>query len=354
MLYNFSDANLAKWQTALTAVRAGTANAKVACIGDSTTMGYGAAANGYVGARSLSYPSRLAQILDACYAPAQNDSFFGDAHVTATSTTPYPQYDPRVAMGAGWGFYASNSLGGYLFTGGTAPLSFVPSRPVDTFDIYYLKNADFSVNVDGNSALASVTSQNVASVAKLTVTAALGQHTLNIVPGSNGPVYIVGVDAYDSAAKKIAVLNMGFGGAQAKDWADSSQLWSPLPSLPVPAPDLSLICLGINDWANSVDPATWMGQMQAVINAVAASGSVILIAPVPSATSIASIAKQKALIDAMYALSDKNAAPLIDLTAAWGSFAAAQPNGYYYDPVEHPSGDGYFDVAKMIATAIAG
>lgn len=357
VLYNFSSANLSKWNAALAAVRANAGRAKIACIGDSTTLGYGSNGVTYVGARAASYPSELAFFLDIFYAPARADSFFGNAN-SGNNATDYPAYDPRVSLGTGWGIFngvPNYSLGGKLFDSFTAttPLIFSPGVACDTFDVYYLENSSFSVNVNGGSALASVSGLSTNAMRKLTVSAALGMNSLQIVPnGSCPPTYIVGVSGYNSAVDKIAVMNMGIGGAKASDWSDVTYPWSTLNALPVLAPDLSLITLGINDWNGATTPQAYLAAIQSVLDVALVSGSAILIVPVPSSNAVASFARQTTFKDVLYALSDKKRVPLIDLSELRGDYATANADGFYVD-VDHPSAAGYFDIAKCIATAIA-
>lgn len=355
--YNFNPAYLPKWRKALAQVRAGTGRAKVAMVGDSTTAGWGAGtgANGTDGARVKSAPYRLAEILARRGLNAKSNSFWGDANL---GYTPYQAYDPRVVIGASWSRGGATTVapGGWLLranTGVTTTTSFTPSDEVDTFDIYYVVNTGngtFTANIDGGATLATVdTSVGTPGIYKTTITATKGAHTVNVQRTAGGAFYVVGIDAYDSTARDVAIWNLGAASWASADWAVSTNAWNPAPGLTGIAPDLTLINLGINDWKDTpVSVSTYTTNLQTLITAAKAAGDVVLVAPFPSSTARASVAQQAPFIDAIVSLGETNSCPVLSLTHRFTSWADANTVGYTYDAL-HPNALGYADVAQALA-----
>ena len=80
--------NLKKWRNALTRVRTGAGNARVLCLGDSTT--FGAYSNGGADTGDLttnSYPALLAGLFNSAGINAHRNSFMGDGGGFETSYT---------------------------------------------------------------------------------------------------------------------------------------------------------------------------------------------------------------------------------------------------------------------------
>lgn len=356
-VYNYSPLTLPNYRAALAKMRAGLQNVTVALIGDSTTAGAGAGSGGGVyqlnGARAKSLPSYLASLMTSAGVAAEAETFFGEAGVTFA--TPYNSYDPRLVLGTGWGTSgATLGLGGSFFntSATTAALSFTPTTAVDTFDIYYARNsglATFTVNVDGGSTLATVNGAGAATLLKQTVTATLGTHTLNIQNSTAGITYINGVHAYSSAAKKVALLNMGRTGWKTADWLDASSGWSPFNALPLVAADLTVINLGINDAINAVPLATYEANLRALATQAARSGAgdVLVVVPFPVDVTQASLATQQSYWAAASRL--KDVAVVLDLGFRYGSREAMATHGLTNgSDTLHPNASGYTDAASPL------
>src|SRR3954469_6767848 len=89
---------LARWRAAKARVRAGTGDAFVGVVGDSTTAGQGAGTGASYtnGAKTLSVPSRLAARLTAIGLRASADSVFGNQNVDSATraNANYVAYNP--------------------------------------------------------------------------------------------------------------------------------------------------------------------------------------------------------------------------------------------------------------------
>lgn len=355
---HFRRAALSTWDAAAAAVKAGTGRARLACVGDSTTAGYGATSgdgghtDGYVNA----YPAQLASILNAQGLPAQFSSVWGFSAV-AGGPASHPLWNQQLAFGTGWTIDGTvKTLGGSCirFTGGAAgTLSFTPTQAFDTIDVWMIKfgsNGSFTTRVDGGASLgttSTATAVGNGTVEKVTFTVALGTHTVQLGALANGDVYIVGVDTYASASKKVAVWNMGWGGAISADYGNTATFaWTPRLAIAALAPHLTIFNCTINDWNANTAIATYKSQMQTFITAAKASGDVILQTGAPSSTTTTSAAQQATFIAAVKELGVTNACPVIDMTARWQSYSANQ--AWYYDAL-HPNQAGYRTIAEAVA-----
>lgn len=355
-LYNFRSDNLKKWRKAMAGVRSGSSIARLACIGDSNTAGRGTGtgAEQLTGARLKSYPAYLAAALGF---PAHVNSFFGKAGVTNPATAAY---DPRLTLPAAWAGSNLATLGGAIYANSTDTnsLAFAPMGNIDTIDVYYLKNGGlgtFTVDVDGGAALATVNA-NVAggAIVRQTVTTTLGPHTINIKRVS-GTCYIAGVDAYDSTAKKVSILNMGWSGARASNWVDPVNAYLGIGGLSGVAPDLSIICFGLNEATGEIGTvggpgADYEAKMQTIIAEAAKTGDVILMVPQRPGTGFNQTARFDSIRNSIYALADGNDCPVIDISSRI-RHDTDDALGIYYDE-GHPNALGYADIAQLVAKAL--
>ncbi len=347
---------LPKWSAAVNAARAGQRNARLLCLGDSTTFGQGALSTAITGNdKSASWPTVLAA-KSFGGVPGRWDNTIGTGNITAST---YGSFDNRLTMGSGvgQGGAGSESLGGTPFARTSAGNFFVwtPGVPVDTFEIYYCQQSGggiFSFAVDGGAAT-QVNTNGSTAVLKTTVSVARGNHSLSLDHVSGAKSFVYSVIAYDSAQKSVQVLNAGWPGVKATDYAVSASPFSPLNVFDDYAPDLTVLDLGINDW-NQATPTTqtaYKAAMQALISAAKAVGSdVLLVVPVPSGTT-SGTANQASFQTYIYDLAASNGLPVVDMIARWGSWASANSAGLMRDTL-HPNSTGYADKAAAIAAAI--
>lgn len=346
---------LRKFRTAIANVKAGQANCKVLCLGDSTTFGDGSNNSGTGDLKPLNYPTQLTAMMNAAGINAHCNSFMGYGSVAFTNNA---NNDSRISAGAGWTTFgsASPTLGATLWEQpgpGTAALSFTPKVNVDTFVVYYITasgNGTFTVDINGGS----TTSQSTNSAngfGTVTKTGTLGANTLNIKYTSGGTIFILGVEAYDSSKKWVDFINSGWSGAKASDLANNGSFFAPLAAFSYVAPDLTIIMDGINDWGNSVSLSTYQTNMQSLITKGQASGDVILVSPAPSFTSQAPIATQLGFVNIMAQLAVTNNIPFIDWYNRMGP-QASNTAMYWTGNGLHPNMLGYSDLAQAIFNVI--
>lgn len=337
---------LPKWRKALAGVRRGTANAKLALIGDSTTRGQG---SGTTTAQALNgYPVQLSGLLDGSNGlRAGWQNLFGTGNATLSS------FDSRVTL-TGSFTTSSVSCGGQLFRmATTATLAFVPTVNCDTFDVYSVNNGtgSFTINLDGGATLATVNTTTSGTIVKTTVSGTLAGHTLNCVWASGTP-YILGVDCYNSAVKQASCWNFGWLASTSANWSRQVTLFDPGPAIRnYLVPDLSIIDLGINDWSTSVSPATYRANLQTLITDCLAAGDVVLKTPAPTQDSVVSLDTQKQYVYMVYDLARENNLLVIDGFQRFSSWEVANALGFYNDN-KHPSASGYSDIAMAVANAI--
>lgn len=340
-------ANLRKWRKALQNVRAGLANARILCIGDSTTFGVGS--NGSLTAGNmmpLCYPQLLANYLNAQGINAHADSYGGlGAGVTSAPNRNFN--DGRYVFGSDFSFFtsANPTLGGCYATA-TAdtgnPLTFTPTKNTDTCVVFSTNTGTSKMNANGgaNSVLAGGSSA--------TFSTTLGNNTYKLSWNAGGGIFNIGMSCYDSSKKWVDVMNAGWQGAHASDW-DNVGTQAGINAV---TPNLTIINLGINDWATAIS-AAWVTHMQQIITYALAQGDVILNCPAPSQiTGGFTQAGMQSYITAMYGLAASNNIPLIDTFSRWISYAISNPLGYYFNSL-HPIGLGYSDQAQQMVEVLA-
>lgn len=354
---------LPKWRAALAKVRNGQANAKLLCLGDSTTLGSGS--TGVAGYPASGYlknvPSKLSAALNAVGISANVNGVFGSGNIGTLAQ--YVTFDPRWSGPSSWaGFSLTDGLGLYAWrnNSATTTLSFTPTVDVDTFEIYCSKTptatgVDLSVNAGAatNYDLYSATFSTVV----LTITEALGSNTLNITrttSGTNaaGSTWVLGVRAYNSAAKQVEVIQSGCSGLKVGDNVLKTNPWNARVMIETYLqPDLTLICLGINDWVAQTNLTTWKTNLNNLIASAKVTGDVIIATPVPSADSVRLASIQQQYVDAIVDLAASNGIQYVDLWRRFGSHSAADTLGFFTD-TSHPTGAGYQDCVSALMLAV--
>ena len=336
-------ANFNKIRSKFAGVRNGTTNAKILCLGDSTT--WGAKANGGVNDTLSSYPQRLA---------TQLNSF----HIASSVTFHIPQsfhasdVDSRWVYGTSWSKGPSGFGNGSAASGtvGAGNLTFTPGYNCDTFEVYYIANGG-TCQASINGGAATPLSGSGGTIQKVTLTvAAGGSNILTVNTVTTATVHIIGVEAYLSTEKKVRVGNAGVSGSTATHWATAGTNYIPAECIKAFAPDLSIIMLGINDALGFRTVAQFEADILKTVDAAKISGDVILCSVVPSSY-ISASGLEEQYRSSVQALATKNNFGYIDIFGRFGSYTTANSNGFMSDLV-HPNGIGYTDIASAVSQVV--
>lgn len=352
----FSVPDLPLWSAAVRTMQAGGREARLLCIGDSVTQGYGAVSGGWTpNGRAGAWPERLAAMMSGRGLPASAASVAG-AGAADGASGGYSAYDPRVTMGAGWGVNALTGMGGKLFSGAAASAgawSFQPDAAVDRFDLWAVTNTALgvmTVETDG-VVRASVNTTKPASMEVTTVAFPETSGPVTVRWGSGGAVFIAGGVAWRSDVRRARVINAGWGGAKVADWITTDQPYRAYGAIPAAAPDLSVVCLTINDWNAGTAVATYKAGLGMLVDRCLTTGDVLLMTGCPSdpTQGKASYATQGAIRDAVFEVAAARglAAPIDGTALFGGSFAG----GLMFDSV-HPNAAGQARIAEAMRARV--
>ena len=352
----FAVADLPAWSAAVRTMQAGGREARLLCIGDSVTQGFGAVSGGWTpNGRAGAWPERLAVLMSGRGLPAWAASVAG-AGTADAAAGGYPAYDPRVTLGAGWSVNALTGMGGKLFSGAAGSgggWSFQPDATADRFDLWAVTNTALgvlTVETDG-VVRATIATTKAAGMEIATVAFPETGGPVTVRWASGGAVFVAGGVAWRSDAKRARVINAGWGGSKVSDWITTDQPYRAYGALPVAAPDLTVIGLTINDWNAGTAPATYKAQLGALVDRAAATGDVLLMTGCPSdpAQGKAPYATQDAIHDAVFEVAAAKglAAPIDGAALFGGAFAG----GLMFDAV-HPNAAGQARIAEAVRARV--
>lgn len=318
-----------KWFNALSRVRMGTGNAKLLCVGDSTTAGFGAT-------RASSWPSLVQQRLNLDIAAVPGLAIGMGLDVDSA----------RWSYGD-WTFnFGPGGSGLYANAGSGADAVFTPGITVDTIDVWWFQGAgkgSFVVTIDGAPQTPIDTTGGSGIYQKTTYTVPVGNsHTIALQLPTGNPVNILGVDAYLSSKNSVRVANWGVSGSITDTWVNAFYSLNAISSY---APDLTIVMLGINDSANGVSVDTWSSNMTAIINEAKKSGDVIVMSVFPSNATM--VDSQRLYRDRAQVLAAELDAGFIDLMDKIGAYS----EDTYADAL-HPNARGYADIARYVIAGL--
>ena len=331
-------------------VRQNIANCNIFCVGDSTTAGFGTTQF-----QPGAYPGILPQLLSASGLFANYDSWMGgDNNASFTREAG----DNRIVKGSGWSVGLQSTLGGSFYTASaaTSDLSFTPTQQVDTFVLWYYRNAGFATiswKVNGGSTTNINTANASAVLGSTTISVPLGFNTLALNWVSGGNAAIIGVQAYNTTKKSVNVAQCGWYGSTTATWNNGQGVYGPLAALTTIAPDLTIINLGINNWNGGIgNLPCYLTDMQVIINAaLAGGGEVVLMSPNPTGAAT-SLAVQQQFVDALAGLAASNNILFYDNWRRMGGvYTANNTNGLMSDTL-HPNSAGYSGVANGLFNII--
>lgn len=346
---------LEAWFAALDDTIAATANSTILCIGDSLTAGCSSTGNQMgSNARSGSWPAVMAGLITN--APASAASWFGDANAPGDGKT-LPQYDTRIAMGAGWAAQTANTTVGHYAEaqqgGNLNALTFTPGVEFDRIRVFYAAwngSPEYTLNIGGGTIATLNMDRGTAEGSVYEdVSCPLGTNPINIVSTADWGA-IAGAYVYKSSVKQVNIINGGWWGSASADWNANANNWQPIATIKAIAPNLSIIMLGGNDCLFGTSESTFKTNLGAVVDAALASGSVLLVGFTPVNPTTISEATQDTYIGYISDVSTTKGVSFLNmkLRTGWTSYAVANAAGYKDADGIHNTGTGYADVAAAI------
>jgi hypothetical protein len=350
---------LPNWSKKLAAVKAGTSQAFIAFVGDSTTAGSCAAVMGeYDGARNLAPPAILAAQLNAAGIPARSDGFIGN-NIGANLPSVYTAYNSAVTMTGSFSISTGYQSVGYFGFGGSSAGStvvYTPSQSYDTIDYYWIDSqvGVATVTVNG-SVVATITGGTTNTIKKQTITFAAnsGAVTTTMVSGAFN---LLGIVPHLSTSPTVNIVNLGCAGFRSTNYALATYGYSPLNGLAFLGFNLYIVNLMINDASGAVTTPAFLTAMQSIIVACqSGGGDVILLKSTPTKQpNYPSLTPYRIAYDNIAQLDG-----LVELDCFvpfGGSFAGGTALGYFAPPsddLQHPNAAGYAAVGSYVAGTVA-
>lgn len=339
---------------ALAAMAAGSRNARILLIGDSTQTPQ--VGGSMVNARQYSVADRLAKLIDESGGVGYSDNCFGSFSLNAAT---HESLDPRITYG-GWAptDFGSNTWGG-KFIASTTPNAIYTGRPkkaYDTLDIYYQTGggvADISVMVGGQQ-WGAVLAGAGGGILKATRTGSITTQPFELrKDGTANQGQVIGWSAYKSQAKGVEVLTAAMYGQAIDQFTAAASVFNYCNTaagsiMGVARPDVVVVDLTINSWINGTVPATYAASLQAVVDAFRVYSDVVLMTGNPTSPATTTVANQRGIVAQMRELAKSNGVPLLDVHAAWGPFDTAVANGLAGGDDRHATIAGYADKAERL------
>jgi len=345
-IINLKPSNTTKFRSAMARTDR---NAVVACIGPSTTAGQSTGAG--TSQAVISWPMRAAALLQQQGIPAGAGNWFGDKGRWGGSggVDGLTAGDGRLSFTGATARAGADSAGGNPISFAAAgTLTFTPQIGVTKFDIFLRNSAatgQINATVDGGAATAVNATNATPNIKKVTIDAgALGTHALTLTWVS-GTVFVIGVSGYDDTGgrREISFYNWGISGAPSSRFLlDASNGIGNVSFTAFVAPDMVILDdLPINDWRQSVPLATSKSNITTLVQQGKVTGAtVVLTTPLWDANTGGFSLQQDAYAAMVADVAAEQDIPLLDVRAAWVSYAIANGLGWYSDSV-HPAALGY-------------
>lgn len=339
---------LPNFRACVSGVRHNVANCRIVVLGNSLELGVQSS-----GALTTpNWPSDFAYALTAAGIPATDNSFMGWS-VPGNVTGSRLNFDTRMSAGS-WTASNFQTLGGSVLdvSSGATPFTFLPTNPVDTFNVFYNSYGSAAVSTlqAGSGSTVTTSGSPTKAMQTATVTAdSLGSKTLSMTYTSGGSTFVEGIEAYNSAVKSIQVINAGYFGTGTATWDNSSDpVTSYLPVLTYLAPALTIIPCCALEADSGLSVSDTQTHLQSAISVAQRSGSgdVVILVNTPNnvADPTAFVAMEHSV-----AASYNPPIPIIDNFKRWVSYSIGNALGLYVDSI-HLSKKGADDVA---ASAVA-
>lgn len=341
---NLTPATTTKVLAAYQAMQAGTRDMNITAMGNSTDRGVDESAVPYGSQYPLSVAEQIAIVFNSQNIPSGANNWYG---ISGSSLADYVSRDNRLTTG-GTAAMGSNVIQGgasISMSSATATMSFAPQHAVNSCEVFTLQYAGFNgatlgVSVDGGAAT-NIVQNATTTIRKTTISAgAVASHTVavNWVSGSNA---LYGIDCKDATRKEVTIRQWATSGGTASGMIDNTgtpQAGRLNQNSLYPA-DLVFGDFGlVNSWRGSVPVATVKAQVEALIDAVKASGSDILFTEPPfDSGSAGNTANQQQYVDVVNASCRAKGCAIFHTRQALVSKANSDALGYTSasDPVHY-------------------
>jgi lysophospholipase L1-like esterase len=344
-LYNVKGTNTFAIKAALASALNGDTLETIMFAGDSKTAGFGTNAGASInGAKSM--PGWFRQLM-----AARGYSVAGTGLVFCNQNPGSGTGDTRWTFTGTWTSTGVNvNFASSIVTGSTA--TFTSDVAGTVVEIWSLSNSGpFTYAIDGGSAV-SVTPSG-SNTTHLTTVSGLANttHTVVITTTSTTNTYVLACNVRKTTG--LQVTNNAICGSTSSNWTTGT--WYNSNNIAKLAPASAFfISLGTNDARTGVTVASYYASMSTLVSgqiALGRQGGIIV--PSPTSTVDISATLWNQYVSAMYDLADAYDLPLVDLTDVYGTYAAANAKGLFFDSL-HEKEKGYgVNAAAVIGAFVA-
>lgn len=350
--FNFRTDLSQKWRLALGSFRNSDRDIKILFLGESTIAGRGDMSFTSSGiANTDSVVGKFTQFVNNSFAASAFGLGIPGSHIDGYS-------DARWTIGSQWSSLGFGAASGATYgwsgtgSGAAATLSYSPDggSTYDRFDVYYTtgpSNGTLTITATGGTPVVVNSNSSTLGWNKTTVSAAsaLTNNTITIV-GSANPIYIGGVEPWNSSIKRIRIGNMGVSGALAANWTQDAT-YGGIPLIKAYAPDIVIIEDLINDCAASTTPSSVVTNLTAIVTAARVSGDAIIMTCPPSSLTqgLPAFTNEPAMVAAVDVYCFDNGVPCYDLFNRWNATYQASLMSSGGEGIFHTNNEGNYDWA---------